>query len=93
MAVVLRDKDILFIVLNIVGFLTFATWLMLDYLVGLEGGPFCEAIPDMCVAVILVRAASWAFFITQLFIIFLCDLWWVVRMGKEAYRAYRRENL
>ena len=95
MAITISEKDVLFIAVNVVGFIAVAVYISVDVVAG-----FAQMIAatdinysNFEIAFSLLRNMGKGLLSIIGVILVLCDLWWAYRFWKQGTKAYWRENL
>jgi hypothetical protein len=96
MMIKIREKDLLFCVVNIIGFLGFCAWFLMDYMmvIGIGGLENIQGFTEITMAAILIRGAAALFMILLWWVVCMVDIWWLYRIVSKWYwNSYRRDNL
>lgn len=91
----IEEEDLLFGVVNLVGFLLFFAYYVLDFM-AMISQTVVSAIPgseDLLMAYTLVRVFAYLLMVIAAWIVFMVDAWWIWRVASNWYKGYRRENL
>lgn len=91
----LREKDVLFCMVNVVGFFGACAWFLADYMmvIGMAELENIQGFTTTTMAALLVRVFAQTFILLLLWVVIMVDIWWIYRFIMEYYREYRRENL
>jgi hypothetical protein len=91
----ISEKDLLFIIVNLIGFMAWASYLCLDF-IAMIAQVMAAADPQYAnieVGFALVRATGYTCMVSLGLTVLGCDLWWAYRMWKRWCKSYWRENL
>lgn len=94
MAILVKEKDVLFFVMNLITFLYSVCYLMLDQLAMIAQLLADEAgLAALLTAASIFRAEAYVIFVIVLVITVSMDCWWGLRILRDGMRIYRKENL
>jgi hypothetical protein len=91
----ISEKDLLFGIINIVGAMSYAAYIGLDF-IAVMAQVMAAADPQYApieVGFSMLRAIAYVLIVTVGMLVLACDLWWGYRIWKKETRAYWRENL
>jgi len=91
----ISEKDFLFILINVVGFMAWVSYQFLDF-VASQAQIMAAADPQYAtveVGFAMLRMTSYLFMVMIGAVCISCDLWWGYRLWRIERQAYWRENL
>ena len=93
MAVLVKEKDILFASINIVLFLFAFAYIILYNLSMWAYHMSGEVAPLEASGIFVLVSFAYIIFVVAITFTAMVDMWWVLRIVRKAYREYRRDNL